>query len=56
MPKSKSKNRRDVDYYDENFTRREGRVLERNGNLTYIEDVKTGKADWYSPHEIGEKW
>ena len=39
-------------YYDENWDRREAVELERNGMLTYVEDVETGERDWKYPFEL----
>lgn len=43
---------REVGYYDESFERREGRVLERNGNLTLVEDSETGEERYLAPFEM----
>lgn len=44
-----------IAYYDEEFEEREGRVRQRNGNLTYVEDEETGEGQWLAPFEIKEK-
>lgn len=40
-------------YLDEDdFDYRYCRVIERNGNLTLVEDEETGEEKWVAPHEI----
>ena len=39
-------------YFDDRFERREGEIVERNGNLTLVRDAETGKEDWLAPHDI----
>jgi hypothetical protein len=39
--------------WDEEFDRREAQVLERNGNLRYVE-FEDGRRDWLAPHEVEE--
>lgn len=45
---------RPVRYKDDSFNVRSGVAIERNGNLTLIEDDETGEVDWKSPFEIEE--
>lgn len=42
-----------VHYRDDDFDRRYGRIVRRNGNLTLVED-ETGEESWRSPHEVGQ--
>jgi hypothetical protein len=35
-----------VEYQDDKWEWRDGRFLERNGSLVYVEDEQTGERDW----------
>jgi hypothetical protein len=54
----KKKVEQEIDYFDFefDFAPRKGRVTERNGNLSYVEDSETGQGSWLAPHEIGDNW
>jgi hypothetical protein len=45
-------NRHPVRYYDDDGIPHDGVAVERNGNLTWVEDAETGKGDWLAPHEM----
>jgi hypothetical protein len=51
---TKPKKRRAVsEYEDENtYEWRECRELERNGSLTYVEDIETGERRWKDRWEV----
>jgi hypothetical protein len=40
------------EYHHEQDGWRYCNIIERNGNLTYIEDAETGECGYYAPHEI----
>lgn len=49
------RHRNEVDYTDDEFEQRPGRIVRRNGNLTLVEDEETGEESWRSPHEVIER-
>ncbi len=38
------------------FERREGEIVQRNGNLTEVRDRETGDTHHVAPHEIEREW
>lgn len=50
-PRKKDDSPRRVTYTDADFEKREGTLIHTNGNLTWIEDERTGTGDYYAPHE-----
>ena len=52
---SRPRNERPVRYYDEDGTPHDGVAIERNGNLTWVEDTVSGEGDWLAPFEINER-
>lgn len=43
-------------YYDDEFEVHEAKIIERNGNLIYVEDMDTGKGEYICPHQIDREW
>ena len=45
---------RDTRYLGEDFDVHDGVAVERNGNLTWVEDAMTGEGDWKAPFEVDQ--
>lgn len=41
-------------YYDDDEEKRDCHIIERNGNLTLIEDADTGEERYVAPFELEE--
>lgn len=41
-----------IKFYDTDFIEQDGFVIETNGNLSYVENIETGEAEWLAPHEM----
>jgi hypothetical protein len=33
---------------------RTGTILQRNGNLSLVQDHETGRTEWFAPHELSD--
>lgn len=47
---------KEVTYSDDAFEERQGEVVEKNGNLSWVIDRETGEGSYRAPHEIRDGW
>lgn len=53
---ARKRSNKEVSYTDDKLEEHCGEVVERNGNLSWVIDSKTGEGSYRAPHEISEGW